>query len=133
MTRKVFFLSRAASCVCFALGSRILFLEFRFRGSLLGSSVLFFVRAVATGKMFCLAREVIFYVDFLAPAIICLAFAAFGFSGGRGIFLLGLWEFLVWLSPFFCLSGKRGEILLSSRHQPVNFFISRRASAFICS
>ena len=68
-------------------------------------------------------------MDFLAPAIICLAFAAFGFSGGRGIILLGLWEFLVWLSPFFCLSGKRGEILLSSRHQPVNFFISRRACA----
>ena len=63
--------------------------------------MLFFVRAMAAGKMFCLAREIIFYVDFLASAIICLAFAAFGFSGGRGIFLLGLWEFLVWLSPFF--------------------------------
>jgi hypothetical protein len=50
--------------VCFALGSRILFLEFGFWGSLLGSSALFFVRAVATGGMFCLAREVIFHVDF---------------------------------------------------------------------
>jgi hypothetical protein len=49
--------------VCFALGLRILFLEFTFRGFLLGSSVLlFFVRAVATGKMFYLAREFFFYV-----------------------------------------------------------------------
>ena len=70
----------------FTLGSRIFFLEVGFRCFLLGSSVLFFVRAVATGKMFCLAREVIFYVGFLASAISCLAFVAFGFSGGRGSF-----------------------------------------------
>jgi hypothetical protein len=65
--------------VCFALGSRILLLEFGFQGSLLGSSVLFFVRAVATGKMFCLAREVIFMWVFLATEILCLAFLTFWF------------------------------------------------------
>ena len=79
VVQESFFLSRVASWVCFALGSRILFLEFGSRGSLLDSSVLFFVRTVATGKMFCLAREVIFMWVFLASAIVYLAFATFWF------------------------------------------------------
>ena len=44
--------ARQVVCVCFALGSHVLFLELGLRGFLLGSSVLFFVRAVAAGKMF---------------------------------------------------------------------------------
>ena len=74
-------------------------------------------------------RQILWLGVELAQFLFCFR----GFLLGFSIFFLGLWEFFVWLSPFFCLSGKRGEILLSSRHQPVNFFISRRACAVFCS
>ena len=69
----------------------------------------------------------------MACAVVCLAFAAFGLSGGREMFLLGLWGFFVLAFAVFCLSGGRGKILLSSLHQPANVFLSRRACAVFCS
>ena len=54
--------------------------------------MLFFVRAVATGKIFCLAREVKLFIW------LCLALR---------MFLLGSREFLVWLSPFSLGGGDR--------------------------
>ena len=46
----------------FYVGLAHLFLELGFRGFLLGSGVSFFVRAVAVGKTFCLAREVNLFI-----------------------------------------------------------------------
>ena len=43
-------------------------------------------------------------------------------SGGRGIFFVGLVGIFCLAFAVICLSGGRGEILLSSWHQPVNVF-----------